>query len=95
MGVFNTKTMKQHSKTHVNKVLFKKVVDKLYFIFLKLTMLFVMKWQMPEKVFYFLSIIVDNKTSICTRLCLFVPDKTNFDTFYNAIDLKNVARGSF
>lgn len=52
-------------------------------------MFFVMKWQMLEKVFYFLSIIVDKKTSICTRLCLFVPDNSNFETFYNEINLKN------
>ncbi len=30
---FNTKTMKQHSKTHVNKVLFEKVANELSHIY--------------------------------------------------------------
>ncbi len=37
---FNTMTMKQHSKTHVNKVLFKKVVNEFNLIFKKVNNIF-------------------------------------------------------
>ncbi|MES9797973.1 hypothetical protein, partial [Bacillus toyonensis] len=37
---FNTMTMKQHSKTHVNKVLFKKVVNEFNLILKKVNNIF-------------------------------------------------------
>lgn len=52
---FNTKTMKQHSKTHVNKVLFKKVVNEFNLIFKKVTNIFCHK-TVNAGVIYFSSI---------------------------------------
>ncbi len=54
IGLFTTMPMKQHSKTHVNKVLFKKVVDELYFIFKKVTNIFCHKTANAGEGFLFL-----------------------------------------
>ncbi|WP_218937441.1 hypothetical protein, partial [Bacillus cereus] len=51
----NTMTMKPHSKTHVNQVLFKKVVDKFNLILKKVTNIFCHK-TVDAEVIYFSSI---------------------------------------
>ncbi len=61
-------TMKQHSKTHVNKVLFKKVVNEFNLIFKKVNNIFCHKTVDAEEI-YFSSITQKNRyeTIICSK----------------------------
>lgn len=49
---FNTMTMKQHSKTHVNKVLFKKVVNEFNLILKKVNNIFCHKTVDAEELYF-------------------------------------------